>query len=188
MKTQYYTAASLDGYIADPDHSLTWLFQFDEPQAGSDSQRFSADVGAAVMGSATYEWLLRHHVFPDGAPQQPWPYAIPVWVFSSRALRPVEGADIRYVRGDVRPVHEQIRQAAGTKNCWIVGGGELAAQFADHGLLDEMIVTVASVTLGGGAPLFPRRMTDPPLRLVSAERWGGSFVQLRYAVQRAGAS
>ena len=47
-------------------------------------------------------------------------------------------------------------EAAGGKNVWLVGGGELVGQFYDHGLLDELIVTIASVTLGAGAPLLPR--------------------------------
>jgi dihydrofolate reductase len=43
--------------------------------------------------------------------------------------------------------------AAGSKNVWIVGGGELAGQFYDYGLLDELFVQVGSVTLGAGKPL-----------------------------------
>jgi Dihydrofolate reductase len=46
--------------------------------------------------------------------------------------------------------------AAGNKNVWIVGGGELAGQFYDQGLLDELFVQVGSVTLGAGKPLLPR--------------------------------
>jgi dihydrofolate reductase len=77
--------------------------------------------------------------------------------------------------------------AAGGKGIWLVGGGELVGQFHDHGLLDELIVTVASVTLGGGAPLLPRRISHPPLRLTSAKQLGDAFVQLRYEVPRSGA-
>jgi dihydrofolate reductase len=75
-------------------------------------------------------------------------------------------------------------EAAGGKNVWIVGGGELAGRFYDHGLLDELIVQVAAVTLGGGAPLFPRAITTPPLRLVSVTPFGEGFAELRYEVPR----
>jgi hypothetical protein len=88
------------------------------------------------------------------------------------------------VRGDVRPVHAQLVEAAAGKNVWIVGGGELAGEFHDHGLLDELIVQVTPVTLGGGAPLLPRAITSPPLQLLSVETFGDAFVEIRYAVPR----
>jgi dihydrofolate reductase len=78
-----------------------------------------------------------------------------------------------------------MTEAAGGKNIWLVGGGELVGRFHDQGLLDELFVQIASVTLGGGAPLLPRRITTPPLRLVSATPWGDAFVQLRYEVPKA---
>lgn len=182
MKTQYYTAASLDGFVADADHSLEWLFQFGDPEGG-DFSAFMRDVGAVAMGSSTYEWLLKHHVYADPEGPKPWPYEVPSWVFSTRTLRRVEGAaDVHFVRGDVRPVHAAMVEAAGGRNLWIVGGGDLAGQFHDHGLLDEVIVTIASVTLGRGAPLLPRRIVTPPLRLVSARAMGPGFAELRYEV------
>jgi dihydrofolate reductase len=70
--------------------------------------------------------------------------------------------------------------AAGSNNIRIVGGGDLAGQFFDAGLLDELIVQVGSVTLGRGKPLFPRRVVNPPLRLVSARQVGSGFAELRY--------
>ena len=69
----------------------------------------------------------------------------------------------------------------------MVGGGDLAGQFHDAGLLDELILQVASVTLGRGKPLFPRRMTAPPFELVSARAIGTGFAELRYRVARPGA-
>ncbi len=183
MKTQYYTASSLDGFLADENDSLDWLFQFGE-EPGGDYAEFAASIGAAAMGSTTYEWMLEHLVLPGADHPQPWPYGHPVWVFTSRELPGVPGADVRFVRGDVRPVHREMVKAAGGKNVWIVGGGELVGQFHDHGLLDEIIVTFAAVTLGAGAPLLPRRIVSPPLRLLSAEKWGAGFAQLRYEVQK----
>ncbi len=183
MKTQYYTASSLDGFIADPRHSLEWLFQFGDAEGG-DYSSFIREVGALAMGSSTYEWLLSHEIRPGTDRAKPWPYKQPTWVFSSRSHQTVENADIRFVSGDVRPIHRDMAAAAGDGNVWIAGGGDLAGQFYDHGLLDEMIVTIASVTLGAGAPLFPRAITTPPLRLLSATRFGEAFVELRYEVPR----
>jgi len=136
------------------------------------------------MGSSTYEWMLRHLVGPDADRPQPWPYQQPAWVFTSRALPTVPGADIRFVRGDVRPVHQAMGEAAGGKNVWIVGGGELAGQFYDQGLLDELFVQIGSVTLGAGKPLLPRAITSPPLRLVSVRAVGSGFAELHYEVPR----
>jgi dihydrofolate reductase len=116
---------------------------------------------------------------------QPWPNAQPTWVFTSRSLSCIPGADIRFASGDVRPVHERMVETAGGKNIWLVGGGDLVGQFHDHGLLDELIISIAPVTLGAGAPLLPRAITAPPLRLVSATPYGDTFVQLRYEVARA---
>jgi dihydrofolate reductase len=94
----------------------------------------------------------------------------------------VPGADIRFVSGDVRPVQEAIVAEAGGKNVWIVGGGDLAGQFYDQGLLDEMFVQFGSVTLGAGKPLLPRTITMPPLRLVSVRAVGTGFAELHYEV------
>ncbi len=181
MKTQYYAASSLDGYIATSQNSLDWLLQFGDVE-GTSYPTFIREVGAIAMGSTTYEWILRHQVHVDVAKLKPWPYEQPTWVFTSRSLPIVEGADIRFARGDVRPVHKEMAAAAGDKNIWIVGGGELAGQFYDHGLLDELIIQVTSVTLGSGSPLLPRVITTPPLRLKSAATYGEAFAELRYEV------
>ena len=182
-RTQYYTATTLDGYIADPNHSLDWLFQFGE-EGTDDFPGFLSEVGALAMGSSTYEWVLEHVIDPKANQAQPWPYTQPAWVFTTRSLRSVPGADIRFVRGDVAPVHEAMRAAAGGKNIWLIGGGDLVGQFHDQGLLDEIIVTIAPVTLGSGKPLLPRAITTPPLRLVKS-RVQGPFVQIHYSVGEA---
>ena len=181
MKTQYYTASSLDGFIADPNDSLDWLFPLGDI-ADTNYPAFIREVGALAMGSSTYEWMLRHLVGPNAAKPQPWPYQQPTWVFTSRALPPVPGADIRFVKGDVRPVHEEMVKAAGGKNVWIVGGGDLAGQFYDQGLLDELFVQIGSVTLGAGKPLLPRKITSPPLRLVSVRAVGTGFAEVHYEI------
>lgn len=179
MKTQYYTAASLDGYIATEDDSLDWLFPLGDVNDTS-YPTFIAEVGALAMGAATYEWMLRHAEKVADQAGSPWPYTQTTWVFTHRSLPAVPGADIRFVHGDVRPVHAEMTRAAGHKNLWVVGGGDLAGQFFDAGLLHEAIIQVASVTLGSGKPLFPRRVTSPPWKLISVRQVGSGFAELRY--------
>lgn len=187
MKTQYYTATSLDGFIATEDDSLDWLFPLGNV-ADTSYPAFIAQVGALAMGSSTYEWMLRNAATVAGQTGSPWPYAQPTWVFSHRRLPAIAGADIRFARGDVTPVHAEMVRAAGGRNLWVVGGGDLAGQFHDARLLDEAIVQVASVTLGRGKPLFPRRVTDPPWKLLSVRQVGTGFAELHYELPKARAA
>ncbi len=85
------------------------------------------------------------------------------------------------VQGDVREHHAAMVAAAGDRDIWVVGGGDLAGQFADRGLLDEVVVGIAPVTLGGGAPLLPRRLVGR-FTLQDVER-DGVFAYLTYAVR-----
>lgn len=183
MKTQYYTATSLDGFIATEDDSLEWLFPLGE-LGESSYPAFIAEVGALAMGSTTYEWMMRNSEKVIAEVGSPWPYTQPAWIFTSRQLPLIEGADVRFVGGDVREVHADMRVAAGDKNIWVVGGGDLAGQFYDAGLLDELVLQVGSVTLGKGKPLFPRRVLSPKLKLVSVHQIGASMAEMRYEVQK----
>src|ERR671924_18611 len=174
-KTQYYCAASLDGYIAEADDSLAWLLDYagsfdgDEVEPsprgeGGAYERFYRGVGALISGATTYEFVLDHL-----ADDSEWPYkGKPYWVLSSRHL-PVpkgEGVDVRVVKAKVADLYDEMITAAGERNLWIVGGGNVASQFADEGLLDEVLVTVVPVILGAGKPLFDRRLPGGPMQLM----------------------
>ena len=123
------------------------------------------------MGATTYEWIVEHG--------KSWPYELPSWVFTHRRLE-AASEHVRFASGDVAPVHAEMVEAAGGRSRWIVGGGDLAGQFAAAGLLDEVIVYIAPVTLGVGAPLLPRHVE---LRLEELER-NVDFACARYAVVR----
>jgi dihydrofolate reductase len=185
VATQYFTATSLDGYIADENNSLQWLFEADSDNTGDTSfADFFAQVGAMAMGATTYLWVLEHeHLVEEPAKWRTYYGDIPGWVFTHRELPKVPGADVRFVQGDVAPVHAEMMQAAGGKNIWVAGGGELVGQFADQGLLDEIFLTVAPATLGRGAPLLPRRLGASNLELVDVAR-DRQFAKLRYRVRR----
>jgi len=170
-RTTFYTATSLDGFIAGPDNSLDWLFTRKQDNDGPlNYDAFIKDIGSIAMGRTTYEWVLNHE-------KGTWPYDIPAWVFTHHELPTVEG-DIRFTQDDVTSVHAEMVEAAGGKDVWMVGGGDLAGQFADAGLLDEVIVYIAPVFLGAGAPLFPRHQE---LELVELAQ-NGEFACARYNV------
>lgn len=178
----YATASTLNGFLADDEDSLDWLFAVPgADEAEGDLEPFIAAAGALVMGSTTYEWLLRHEQMLD-RPEK-WPYAQPAFVFSSRAQPAIPGADVRFVRGAVAQVWPLVSSAAGEADVWLVGGGDLVGQFADAELLDEIRVSVAPVTLVSGRPLLPRRLESDRLELVSVKQ-AGQFADLRFQVRR----
>jgi dihydrofolate reductase len=192
-KTQYYCAASLDGYIAEADDSLAWLLDYEgsfegdgvEPGPMSDGgsyERFYDGVGALISGATTYEFVL-DHLTEDSE----WPYkGKPCWVLSSRDL-PVPGGeeiDVRIVNARVADLYGQLIAAAGVRNLWIVGGGNVASQFADEGLLDEVLVTIVPVVLGAGKPLFDHRLPGGAMQLMGTRAFDTGMVELRYEIRR----
>ena len=149
MGTAYWTAASLDGFIVDDRDSLDWLtsraIDVDGPFGYA---AFNAGVGALVMGSATYRWLLA---------DQPgeWMCSQPTWVLTHRPQIIAPGHPVTAFSGAVTDLHPRLVAAAGDRDVWVVGGGDVAAQFVAAGLVDEMIVSYAPCSLGSGAPVLP---------------------------------
>ena len=184
-RTVYNTATSLDGFIAAQDHSLEWLFAADAEAAArgesaeNEVEEFMRGVGAVLMGASTYEWVHRHK---DG---RAWAYDMPSWVLTHRELPPFAGGpDIRFASadsdGELRDLHARAAESAGGGDLWLLGGGRIAADLARLDLLDEVIVSIAPVTLGAGAPLLAGRVG---LKLVDVHRTG-AFACARYEVVR----
>ena len=179
--TQYYTATTLDGFIADPNDSLEWLFTRDQDRDGSlNYAAFIAEVGALAMGRTTYEWVLEHEFAGKDPSEWKWPYDLPCWVFTHHELTVVPGAQVEFTKATL-PLSTpgwwtpRPGSTSGSSGAAISQGSSRNA-----GLLDEVIVYVAPVTLGGGKPLLPRHLE---LRLEETAR-NGDFVTARYAVVR----
>jgi dihydrofolate reductase len=172
---QLYIAQSLDGYIADEEGGVRWL---EEAGGGEDYgySEFFSRIGAIAMGAATYEQLLE------------WgkPYgAVPTWVFTHRdlAVPPDTDADIRFTDRAPSEVVAAMDEAAGEKNVWLVGGAALAAQWIDERLLDELILFVVPLLLGGGIRLFERTKRTK-VDLVDTKPYKTGLVELRYRLER----
>lgn len=186
-RTTFYTATTLNGFLADEADSLDWLFAVPGGEGGDDDfSEFLAGIGVLVQGSSTYEWVLRQEDLIAQPDKWPSYYGErPTFVFTRRELPSVAGADIRFVHGEVTDAWPHILAAAGERDIWIVGGGDLAGQFIDAGLLDEIRVSVAPATLVSGKPLLPRRLGADTLTLTRV-RQAGAFAELTYAVKAGG--
>lgn len=175
---QYFVGASLDGFIATQDDGLEWLLQFDGFDGGQESyDSFMAGVGCLAMGRTTYDWLRKHG-------PAAWPYpGMPAYVFTRHEHAAPPDSDITFVRGDVREFVDDLKRDARGRNVWVMGGGNLAAQFADAGLIDELIVSLVPVVLGEGKHLLPMAGPTPPLELVASRTMGRGVVELRYRMR-----
>ena len=176
-KIDYYVAQSLDGYIATEDDDLSWLLTTEFGPAGWQTgyEEFYSRIGAIAMGSATYEWILRE--LPS------WSYEdVPTWVFTRREGLPVPaGADVRFTSEPVTQVADAMKAAAGDKDAWLMGGGDLAGQFAAAGVLDRLTVCIVPSWLGGGRPTISGPLAAN-LTFLRADVYPTGPVQLRYAV------
>lgn len=172
MKTIYFAAASLDGFIADRNDSLEWLFK-NGPTDISFIDKFIDTVGAIAMGSSTYQWLLDN--------SKEWAYKVPCFVFTHRNFKIMGDADVRFVKDDIPTQHQELQKSANGKNIWLMGGGDLVGQFHDYGLLDEMHIQTVSVFLNEGKKLFSRK-TDTAFKIKEIRQRGETCVEVIYSV------
>lgn len=166
-----YIATSLDGFIADADGSLEWLFTAPFELGEHHYDAFIKTIRTVVMGRATYDWMAAQ-------PDMPWPYANQrtIVVTSKPLPDPVGPLE---TRSDVDALIAELR-ALDDGTVWMLGGGALQMAFMERGALDEIEIYIAPRIIGGGAPLFPPTGFRSEPRLISAKQLGGG-VRLHYA-------
>ncbi|MGO2755540.1 MAG: dihydrofolate reductase family protein [Brachybacterium alimentarium] len=134
---------------------------------------FMDGVGAIVTGRTTYDWVRAHADTVEGA----WVFTQHTFLFTHRDVVELPSS-ITQVSGAPAEHRASIEEAAQGKDVWIVGGGDLAANFARAGMLDEVFVSIAPVTLGAGRPLLGGRF-DLELQEHGVN---GTLLEARYAV------
>ncbi len=186
----FYTATTLDGFLADDSDSLDWLFVI--PQDDDGFPAFLEGVGAIVRARRpTSGWSVMKT--SSSTPRSGLSSMAPARTgsSSSRSLARIPGADVRFASGAVRDSWEEIAASAGDKDVWIVGGGDLAeTRFADARTpRRDPTVGRAGGDLGLGAPAAaaPLRVADR-LTLTSVALRTVQFAELTYAVRRTDAT
>lgn len=163
----FYTASSLDGYIARKDGSIDWLCGGDDSM--EDYGNFIAKVDCLVMGKSTYDTIL-------GFGQ--WPYAgKPCYVMTHHP--PTDNPHgVEFVSEGVESFVEAAAKDFG--RIWLVGGAILTEEFLNQGLIDEFCIFLMPILLGDGIPLFPKNSIERSLVLDSVKRMEHGCVKLMY--------
>ncbi|MBN9347781.1 MAG: dihydrofolate reductase [Devosia sp.] len=166
-----YIAASLDGFIADENEGLDWLYKAEAELGEHHYDRFIEGIRTIVMGRSTYDWLARSGM--------DWPYGRQrVLVVTSRPIENPVGA--LETRSDIDALIAELRGLS-DGDVWMLGGGTLQMAFIERDALDEIEVYLASAIIGGGSPLFPPTGHKATLRLLSAKSLGPGMARLHYS-------
>lgn len=167
-----HVVSSLDGYIAKKDNSVSWMDSpgyVYEPGVTDDGAEVVESIGCYVLGSHTYEHAL----------QLGWPYGdTPTVVTTSRVL-PSTRESVQFYAGDLKRLVGEIL-APQYQNIWVVGGATLAQSFLRLGLVGEIRLMIAPVTLGSGLSLFGDSDIEQKWRLENAVAFKNGFVELSY--------
>jgi dihydrofolate reductase len=178
----WHVTMSLDGFIAGPDDSMEWAFEYPEaPLRLADEVMRS--TGAILAGRRWYDVATERYSGRQGIYGGAWEG--PVFVLTHRAAdHDVSDPGITLLTGEIEDAVSTARNAAGDKNLEIFGAN-LAAQCLDHGLIDEIVVHVAPVLLGGGVRLYGEAGSRAQVRLEPIDRAeAGELQSMRYRVSR----
>ena len=197
QKLTFEISMSLDGFVAGPNPSLEdplgeggerlheWVIQLAAWRETHGLSGGETNVDSALLEqslSNTGAILMGRRMFSGG--EGPWdadpkadgwwgdepPFRMPVFILTHHARDPVVkqgGTTFTFVTDGPEVALEEARAAAGEKDVAIGGGASVAQQYLRAGMLDEMMIHVVPVLLGGGVRLFEN--LDPGLELKQTE-------------------
>jgi dihydrofolate reductase len=179
----YSALASLDGYIEDESGRFDWAAPDAEVHAFVNE--LERPIGTYLYGRRMYETMVYWEtVDAAGEPPHILDYA-EIWqaadkVVYSRTLETALSARTRIERSFDSEAIRELKDAADRDLS--VGGAELAAQALEAALVDELLLFVAPVVVGGGKKALPAGVRVE-LDLLDEHRFAGGTVYLRYGLR-----
>ncbi len=164
---------SLDGYIARPDGAFDFLFM---PKDFSMAP-FFATIDTTIMGRKTYDVARALGEVSHGPNMATYIY--------SRTLPSGKREGCTFTSQSPKALIAQIRKGKG-KDIWLMGGGELAREFLNADLVDEIHLGVVPVLLGEGLPLFPSGFPQRDFALIGNRTFSKGLIELKYKRVRKG--
>jgi len=175
MSVTLHVVASLDGFIARKDNSVSWLeddgsvYEAGVSISAEEAAAFVKGIDCYVLGSRTYEHAL----------ELGWPYGdTPTVAVTSRKL-PQARESVEFYSGDLRTLVDE-KLAPRYRNIWLVGGAMLCQRFLELGLVDGIRLTIAPVLLGDGLRLFGGSPAEERWNLKNVVAYRNGFVELAY--------
>ena len=169
-KSILYIAISLDGYIAGPDEDLSFLDIVQREDEDYGYGDFIQTVDTVVMGRKTYDWIMAH--VPE------FVHADKTTFIISRTERQ-STENTRFHTGDLSDLVRRLKTESG-KNIFIEGGAEVVKTLLLDDLIDEYVISIIPVLVGGGTKLFEDGRPQQTLKLISTKQFDSGLVQLHY--------
>lgn len=165
-----YIAISLDGFVAGANDDISWLFRYNDVDYGFDA--FFSGIGAIIQGRRAYEVEVKNG----------WetPAPVPTFVLSHHLPeRKPQRGNVVFTDEDISEVLKRAKQRT-SKDVWIEGGANVAQQFLDRDLIDEIVLSIVPVILGDGIRLFGKTHKSTEFALREVRKFDKGLVQLTY--------
>ena len=167
MSVFFYGCITMDGYLADKNHNLDWLYQTGESEE-TDYENFYKSMDITIMGKRTFHEIENIENIDS--------------LYSTTQNYVFTHAENLSVRGFIPmncDVVEFVKQIERDKNIWIVGGNTILAPLLDNDMVDHMIIQIAPILLGSGIPLFTQKEVQKRFYLKDVKKYG-QFAELIY--------
>ena len=172
-KNSVFIATSLDGYIADKNGGIDWLYSIPNPNNDDMGYvEFNNGIDALVMGRTTFETVLGFDV--------EWPYDKPVFVLSNKLKEIPESNKGKAfsVKGTLTVILDHIHEKGFYK--LYIDGGTTIRSFLKEDLIDEMVLTTIPILLGGGSSLFSELPNELKFELIGTKTYLNQITQNYY--------
>ncbi|MBS1663364.1 MAG: dihydrofolate reductase [Bacteroidetes bacterium] len=169
-KVILYIASSLDGYIAKPNDDLSFLSLVQKEGEDYGYNEFIKTIDTVILGRKTYDWVTKEVGF--------FPHADKKSFVITRTAQPQKGQTTFYT-GDLSSLIKKLKSEEG-KDIFCDGGAEIVTEFLKNNLIDELIISIIPIFLGGGTRLFKDGRPEQKLELLSTKAFDTGLTQLHY--------
>jgi dihydrofolate reductase len=150
---------TLDGFVAGTNNELDWM----SPETDEKQVQYLRDVTSnmdlILLGRRMAEEAIPHWEnianAPEGGPEFDYAktfVATPKIIFS-KTLSTITGKNANLERGDLNTSISNIKHQPG-KDIIVYGGAHFVAELINHNLIDEYLLLVNPVAIGGGKKIF----------------------------------